>query len=386
MRLICALLLLPSLVHAQAKLVPSDANKAGDDKDVQGWNTFLGLTATLSLTSNSDVIGQTDGTSTLFGLGLLGGADYVQDKHVFHSSLAINEGFTKTPIVDRFVKTVDTVKLEGLYNYFLVKQAGLYGRLSLQTTFLRSEDVRGTPTTWVDVTDSAMPVTLATDALEQRLARAFMPLTLTESAGGFYDPIKKEAIEVALRLGMGARETWADGVLVGHDEKATPEVELVHLSDVFQFGIEAFAGATGKLDKGKANYKAGLAVLLPLVNNDKYNRGALALTRVALEANVTYTPTSWLSFVYTAAITRDPQLFPEGKEVVQIQNMLLVTLQLAIVKKKEKPKEKTKEELELEEAKRRAEEAEQRAKAAEDRANAAEQKLQAQPQPAAPPP
>ena len=383
MRFAAALLLLPTLAHAQAKLVPSDANKGAEDKDIEGWNTFLGLTATLNVTSNSNVIGQVDGTSMLFGLGLLGGADYVRDKHVFRSNLAINEGFTRTPVVDRFVKTADTVKLEGLYNYFLVKNAGIYGRLSLQTAFLPGYDVRGMPTTWVDVTDSTMPVTLATAAIEQRLSRAFLPLTLTESAGGFYDPIKKEAIEAALRLGMGARETWADGVLVVHDEMATPEVEVVHLSDVFQFGIEAFAGASGKLDKGKANYKAGIAALLPLVNNDKYNRSALALTRVAFEANFTYTPASWLSFVYTAAITRDPQLFPEGKEVVQIQNMLLVTLQLALVKKTEKPKGKTKEEQELEDAKKRADEAEQRAKDAEAAAKAAAdevQKLQQQQQ------
>jgi len=355
-----------SVAHAQAKLVETDAPKTADDKDIQGWNPFLGLTSTLSLVDNSSVIGQVDGFSTLFGLGLLGGADYVQDRHLLRTTLAVNEGFARTPVVDRFVKTNDNVKLEGLYNYFLTKDLGVYGRLSFATSVLNTTDVRGTPTSWVDVT-GATPVPLATNAFSQKLSGAFKPFTISESIGGFADPVRKDWLNLSFRLGAGGRSTFADGVLVNNDMAMTPEIELLRLSDVHQLGAEAFAGATGKLNKGAANYKVGVAVLVPFVNNDKYDRTATALTRIAFEGNLTYAMKSWLSLVYSLAITRDPQLFPSGKELLQVQNTMLLTFQLNLVKKKEKPKAKTKEEQELEDAKTRADEAEKRAKDAEEK-------------------
>src|SRR5262249_2323650 len=126
-------------------------------------------------------------------------------------------------------------------------------------------------------------------------------------------------------------------------------------------------------------YRAGLSVLIPAVNNDKANRSAISLTRVALEGALTFNVYSWMSVVYSLAITRDPQLFPKDEEKVQIQNALLLTFQYTVVKKKEKPAEPTKAEKELQEAKDRAD-------AAEKRAQEAEQKLKALQQPPATPP
>jgi len=352
--------------HAQAQLVPGDAPTGAEDKDIQGWNPFLGLTSTISLVDNSSVIGQVDGFSTLFGLGLLGGADFVHDQQLVRTSIALNEGFARTPVVERFVKTNDSVKLDGLYNYFLSKYVGAYGRLNFETSILATTDVRGTPTSWVDATGSA-PTPLTTAGFSQRLAGLFTPFTINEAVGGFADPVREDAFSLALRLGMAGRHTFADGVLVNKDAAMTPEIELLQLSDVHQLGVEMFAGVAGKLDKAKANYKAGLAVLLPFVNNDKFDRSTSSLTRVAFEGNLTYAMSSWLSVVYSLAIIRDPQLFPAGKELVQVQNTILLTFQMNLVKKKqkEKPKEKTKEELELEDARRRADDAEKRANEAE---------------------
>ena len=374
-----AITLSAGVAHAQAQIVETDKPKAADEKDIEGWNPYLGLTSTLSLVDNSGVIGQVEGFSTLFGLGLLSGADYVQGPHLLRTTLTINEGFARTPVVDQFVKTTDAIKLDGLYNYFLTANVGAYARLGLATSAFTTNDVRATPTTWVDVTGTT-PVTLNSNALSQKLAPAGKPFTITESAGGFADLLKKDEINLSVRVGAGGRSTFADGVYVNHDDAMTPEIELLRLSDVHQLGTEGFAGATGKLDNGKALYKAGVAVLVPFVNNDKYSRSALSLTRVAFEGNLTYTMNSWLSVVYSLAATRDPQLFPDGKDVIQVQNTLLLTFQLNLVKKREKPKAKTKEEQALEDANKRADEAEKRAADAE-------QKLQLlQQQPAPPPP
>jgi hypothetical protein len=358
-------LCLGGVAYGQAQLVVTDAPKPVDEKTViTGWNPFLAFTGTFNLVSNSNVIGQVDGTSTVIGAGLLGGADYINGRHFLQLSLSATEAFARTPVIHRFIKSSDAAKLEGVYNYFLIANAGLYGRLSLATSFFSSDDIRGTPSSWVDATGMA-PVPLATNATSQHLADGFEPLTISESAGGFYDPVKKDEIALSLRLGVGGRSTFADGVFVNHDAAATPEIELLELSTVHQLGIEAFAGAIGKLEKGKFNYKAGLAVLLPFVNNDAADRSATSLTRVAFEATLTYTMAAWLSVVYSSQIIRDPQLFPAGKDEVQVQNTLLATFQFSLVKKKEAPKPKTKEEQALEDAIHRAEEAEKELKEAQ---------------------
>jgi hypothetical protein len=117
-----------SVAFAQAQIVPTDGIKGAEKTDLEGWSPVLGVTGTISLTSNRSVVGQVDGFSTLFGLGVTGGADYVNGRHIMRSTLSINESFARTPVVDEFVKTNDVVKLEGLYNYFLTQELGLYGR------------------------------------------------------------------------------------------------------------------------------------------------------------------------------------------------------------------------------------------------------------------
>jgi hypothetical protein len=347
---------------AQPTLVPVDAPKATDEAVVvKGWNTNLALTSTLNIVSNSNVIGQVDGTQTQFGLGVLGGADYIDGPHQFTSTLTINEAFTRTPVVNSFVKSSDAAKLEGVYNYFLNEHGGLYARLSLATSFFQSSDVRGGPTSWVDVTNSAAPVMLTQNGTSQHLADGFNPLTISESVGAFADPVRRKDANVSLRAGIGGRSTFANGVFVNQDVASTPEVELVHLSDVEQLGVELYAGIGGALESDKLNYKAGVSALFPFVNNDTADRSAFKLTRLAATVNATYTLSSWLSAVYSLAVTRDPQLFPLGKDQIQIQNTLLLTFNLNLVKKKDAPKPKTKEQIQLEDAIKRAEDAEKRA-------------------------
>jgi hypothetical protein len=367
-----------STAYAQAQIVPADGIKGAEKTDVPTFNPFLGVTATLSLTSNSNVVGQVDGFSTLFGLGVTGGADYVKDKHLLRTSLSINESFARTPVIDEFIKTNDVVKLEGIYNYFLTKNFGAFGRLSLTTSLLPADDVRGELTTWVEK-NPAGPIPLKMNSLRQRLADPFKPFTINESAGGFAELIRKEKISISLRAGLGGRHTFADSVLLIDDDDATPEVELLRLANVHQLGFEAFAGLVGKTKDSRASYKAGLSVLVPFVNNDDFDRSAVDLTRVGFEGSVTFNVYSWMGLQYTIAITRDPQLFPKGNELTQLQNTLLLTFNFTLVKKQEKKAEPTKEQLELEAEKKRADEAEKRALEAE-------KKLQEQATPPAPAP
>nr|HEX4314859.1 hypothetical protein [Kofleriaceae bacterium] len=346
----------------QTEVIPADANKAAEKTDIEGWAPFLTVTGTVALADNSSVVGQVDGFSTLLGLGFLGGTDYVQGPHLFRSTLAINEGFAKTPVVDDYIKTNDVAKLDGIYNYFITKQFGVFGRLGLATSLFDTTDIRGTPTSWVEVNPvMGQPnIPLTTNGLRQPLSDAFKPFSINESAGVFADPVNREEIALSIRAGIGGRHTFADGVLVNADDKTTPEVELTELQSVEQLGLEGFVGGVGKLDHGKANYKAGLSILFPFVNDDKFNRTAATLTRVAFEGSLTFNVYSWMGLVYNLNIIRDPGLFSLDQDKVQIQNTLLLTFALSVVKKPEKPKEPTKDELELKAAKDRADSAEKK--------------------------
>ncbi|MFT3693685.1 MAG: hypothetical protein QM831_11130 [Kofleriaceae bacterium] len=369
--------------HAQAtQFVPaSDGIKGAEKTDVEGWAPFLTLTASGSLTDNKAVIGQVDGFSTLIGAGLAAGADYVKGPHLWRNSFLLNESFARTPVVDSFIKTNDAIKLESLYNYFLTKDLGLFGRLSITTSLFETTDVRGEQTTWVlkNGDGTVSPISTGT---RQHLSDSGKPLTLNESIGGFADPYRKEWLNISIRAGLGGRSTFADGVLLSSDDKATPEIELVELSDVHQLGLEGFAGANGKLKGGKMSYVAGFSVLYPFVNNDSADRSAARLTRLALEAAVTFQLYSWMSLVYNLNVIRDPQLFPAHQDRVEVQNNLLLTFNLTVVKKPEKAKEPTKEELEIKAQKDRADAAEKRATEAEEKLKAIESSVPPTPPPA----
>ncbi len=130
-------------------------------------------------------------------------------------------------------------------------------------------------------------------------------------------------------------------------------------------------------------------MLLPLVNNDPDRRSAVSLTRVGFEGSLTFNVYSWMGLVYNLRVTRDPQLFSWGEEKVEVQNTLLLTFQLTLVKKAENPKEPTPEELALKAAQDRADAAEKRAQAAEDKLKAlqtGQPPATPAPDPTAPPP
>jgi hypothetical protein len=372
--LVAALMAAAGPAAAQARLIPKDDTlKGGGPEDVEGWNPSLAGTATVNLVSNSNVVGQVDGFSTLFGLGVVGGADYVDGRQLFRGTLSITESFARTPVIDEFVKTSDVVQLEGLYNYLLTEKLGLFGRLAFQTSAFAAEDVRGAATTWVEKTDP--PTLLTIGGFRQRLADPLSPFSINESAGVFSDPYKEERLSLSLRLGIAGRHTFADSVLLIDDDDATPEVELLRLADVHQLGVEAFGGITGKVREGKLAYRAGVSVLFPAVNNDGFDRDAAALTRIGLESNVTFNVFDWMSLVYSLNITRDPQLFPEGNELTQVQNNLLLTFKYSFVERTKKPKEPSAAEKELAEARLRAETAEKARLDADARILELEQKL-----------
>ncbi|HVZ36242.1 MAG TPA: hypothetical protein VG963_27630 [Polyangiaceae bacterium] len=303
---------------AQSNYIPSKpVERIGDTP--QGWSYGVTLAANLNVASNRDVVGQLNGNSVLFGASAIGAGTYLHGPHEWLNTGTINEAWSRTPAIDRFVKSNDLVDLQSLYNFFLTSWTGPFARLALQTGLLKTDRVTATPITYVRSDNPAETQTTA--ALH--LSKSFQPFTLNESAGWFFQPLRSEPANVSTRVGFGGRHTFADGaraVTAGANDMG-PIIYSV-LSDVHQAGAELFAGIDGKLD-ARVIYNISASALFPFINNDHTDRSIVELTRVVLTAALGLPVFSWLSVNYQLKVMRDPQLV----DAVQVQNALLFSLQ-----------------------------------------------------------
>lgn len=330
------------------------AKKKADKDDT--LDATLSTAASLSLTSNEDVVGELDGFSTLFSLGVTGGLTYIDGAHQWQNTLTISESWARTPSLERFVKSNDNLDYESLYNYFLLEWFGPFARFNLETSLFDTHVVTAEAKDYQITRTDGTTETL-TGANDVLLASSFEPLTLNESIGLFAEPVRSTPLTWKVRIGAGARETFADGVLAARDDDATDVIELVELADVYQGGLEGFTGVEGKLGDGKFTYRAGASALLPFLNNDPEDRSAIELLRWGLHAGLEMAVVEWMGVNYTLKVLKDPQLL----DVAQVQNNLLLTFKYTLIEPDKAPEPTPAEKA----AKLRKEAAEAEAKAVE---------------------
>lgn len=308
--------------------VPDGEIDQQEDDRRQGFDGVLSVAANINMASNSHVVGQVDGFSLLLGMSLLGGLDYVHGPHEWRNSLRLTQAWARTPVVDEFIKANDVFDLESVYHYFFLSWLGAFGRLNLETALLPAEDIRTEPATYL-VTRSNGSTRTINNTERLTLSEAFSPLTLNQSGGLFAEAFQSDPISVSLRLGVGARETLADGVLVLTDDDDTDVLELTELDNVYQGGVEALISARGHFSQRRISYEAGAGALLPVLNNDPQDRSATELTRLGAFAHVAFNVLEWMSIDYHARLLHDPQLLDE----IQFQNNLLFTFQYTFLER-----------------------------------------------------
>ena len=368
---------------AATEYVPgADTLKAPPPDREDGWHPALTLGANLNLASNSNFVGEVDGFSLLVGANIIGELRLIDGKHDWKNTISLNETWAKTPVIDEFLKSNDLLDVESLYRFFAWTWGGPYARLNLQTPLFSAQSVTAEPQTYVLEGQDPVANGVLTDRFD--LANPFEPLTINESLGMFADPVTGPHLNVSLRAGFGGRHTFANGVrLITNDDDPTA-VTFVELLDVHQAGLELFAGLDGKAAEERFSYHAGLAVLFPFLNNDKTNRGAAELTRIAFEAGLTTNVFTWMALSYQLRVINDPQLINK----VQTQNSLLLTFSYTFSDAPPAAPEKPDDADAIKAAEQRAAAAEERAKLAEERAKLAEEraKAAAEPAPVAPAP
>jgi len=314
-----------ALAAADPGLLPKEEEvvKAADEKP-QGWDPALTLGASAALSSNSNVVGQADGASWTFGLNLLARLDMLMGMHDWRNTLKIQEVFTRTPVIDDWVKTADQLFLESTYYLKLAPNLGPFASFKLETPLFRGYDLRQDTVTYVDKADGT---SIATDVDRLKLTDALQPLALKQSIGVFYRPVEKKVIEVDLRAGFGAQEIFADGGRVLDDDSATEPIEVKRLNDFVQAGAVIGVEAKGQLEGGRITYSAHAEVMFPLINDDAEDRSVIDLTNYDLGAKITFKLFEWASLDYELKAFRQPALV----EAWQIQNNLLLTFSYALI-------------------------------------------------------
>ncbi len=265
------------------------------------------------------------------------------------------------------MKANDLARIESIYSYYFLDWLGAFARLSAEAPLLNTEDVRSTP---VDYSITRLDGTTQTESqLQSRnLANGLQPLTLTQSIGLAARPYSSAPATINIRLGGGARETFAKGVLINKDDKTTTAVELVETDTVLQGGAEFAAGISGAISEMRLAYGVDFGLLIPFLNNDAQKRSAIDLMRIGVAGSLSFSMFEWLGLKYQLLIQQDPQLVAG----LQVQNNVFVTFKYDIVPAKPMPAKADP----LKEAEAARAAAEARAMAAETRALEAESKMQ----------
>lgn len=299
-------------------------------KDI-GWDGKLSLGASASLSSSRKVVGQADGETYTVLLQINSGLDYIAGPHEWRNSLKVNEAFARTPQIDEFIKTADVLAIESIYLYKIKSMPwfGPFGRFQFNTSMFPTYDVRADAVTYLD-NASNLPTGLANNRL--RLAGPFEPINLQETIGVFAKPLKRSDLDVEVKLGFMAKQTFVrgDNTFVVDDNKDTPEVEVKRLGNVIQGGPSLGVIVKGNVYAKKITWFVDAEAMIPVLNDkaDTDDRNAVELTNVAISAGLSVKVFSWMSLDYLFRLVREPQLVNS----TQVQNNILLTFTYTVFK------------------------------------------------------
>jgi len=312
-------ILAPLCASAQDKeLVPDKV----ESKTGAGWGVTLGVGASFSFAHSSHVVGSQDGQTWNIGPSIDFGFSYIKDANEWRNTLAVREIFTRTPLIDEFVKTVDTLKFESIYLYHFKNMSwlGPFVRFQLDTSIFPTKDVRAADVVYnVDGADRD-----PTDRLD--LAESFAPLHLKQSLGLFAQPVDKPHAKVEFRAGAGARETMGFDALAVNDKDGTDAIEVTSVLDFNQLGGELFGGISGTVTWEKLGptrpllYAISIESLLPFYSSEDAGKDFVDLISVEFDAKLGIKLFEWMSLDYNLRVVRQLLVVDE----LQIQNNLLL--------------------------------------------------------------
>jgi len=324
------LLALVAPVHAQEKpeylLKKEQTNKRPDaapcactpppkvEKPPGPWTFKLRVGSVFQLSSSRAVVGRIDGTTRSFNLDVHAEANWKCGPNEVRTRLDTNDLIVKTQNTGRWVPASDFVELESIYQYHALPKVGPFARVGAKTSVFLGRDLR------TNSVQYALPDGMLTsERTEYRLTDRFLPLTLLQSVGVFYNPVKKEHFDIDLRGGVGVREVFANGQLGLADDSMTKDiVELVGLHSYAEAGLEAIVMIRGEAFGERVSYYGGGEFLLPVLRTKQPgdDRSAVELISKTIRLGVAYKLAKSATILYELRLVHQPQLI----EDVQILN------------------------------------------------------------------
>ncbi len=303
------------------ELGSEDLQKAATSKEAKpdGWKFKLSLGATGSFNHSSNVVGADDGTTLQVGAVIDAGAHWVAGQHDWETVLGIQHTQTKTPQIDKFVKSLDNLSLISTYLYRLKTPPwlGPFGRFKLTTQIFNGYAVRAD-----DVQVVRPPNAAVTVPAQQRvkLTTAFEPLTLRETVGFFANPVDEKKLRLNAKLGAGAQQIIAQDGFVLADETAGV-LTLGALDSTNEIGLELEVDLAGTVVEEVLTWKVTGNFFYPFASSSDADIDGIDQLNIDIAAAASLRLAKWLSLDYILNVKRIPLVTSD----YQVQNGVLLT-------------------------------------------------------------
>jgi hypothetical protein len=301
--------LLPILTAPASAEPPAGAvpDAAATSAGPHGWQTKWALGLTGSLAQSSHVPGTPDGATWQAGLLLDGVAQWRAGRLRWDSVLGVAQTQTRTPLLERFVKSVDRLDAESAVRWHLRGLwLGTYGRVRATTALLPGELVKPAAGQTAKRMASDTVLTAAFAAQQPvALTSAFEPLILGQGVGLFATGMASVPLTLTFEVGAGLQETMARDGFAVVDDASTPAIELRQLQGATQAGLEAAATADGQWHK-RLGWRAKAALFQPLWTSRSGAPSGLDALQADLAAGISAKLGEWLSLEYRFTGRRIP--------------------------------------------------------------------------------
>jgi hypothetical protein len=291
------------------------------ETDAPPASGHLKAAGNLSFTHSSQVIGSPDGLTLQLGGTLDAGATVRRGRHEWQNGLLLAEGQTKSPILESFLKTTDSLEVDTTYLWHWpgADWFGPFARIHLTTTILPGYHVQPEDVDVVTTfTDGGTASQTLPGQTRLELTGPFEPLVLRESAGAFGRLDRGPPLFVDVKLGPAVQEIFARDGFVVADDPDTPTLEVHQLQSSVETGVELAGDAKGAVGEMltwsiKANF------FYPLTASIDTDVHGLSRMNASIQAKVSAKLTGWASVDYLFTATRVPLVL----DAWQVQNGLV---------------------------------------------------------------
>ncbi len=287
----------------------------------QGWKAGATLGSTFSFNQSQSVVGTADGVAMQLGVLADGQATYTAGQHAWSNALKLNYAESKTPVLDRFVKSADVLEFNTAYTYRLaeIPWIGPYARARLATQMTPSYLVKSTP---FGVKWSAADATATPYGAQQfvQVTGAFDPILIGEAVGLFANPTESEAVTVKLKLGLASQQLFTSWGYSVADDTNVAAIQMKALQNATQVGGEAEVLAYGQVSTD-LKWKAKALFFMPFYTSIAGTASGIDALNSDFSAGASYKLSKWLSVDYVFSAKHVPLVSDKW----QIQNGAVLT-------------------------------------------------------------